>query len=130
MVFRLKSSSASLLVSTRAICDPTNPSSPPPTVCPQRLPQICSTEWYPCTAGWHFDPFFTEHDEQWNPTYEEQSGQQALRTRLILNEIFAEDPSTFISITGHGGTISGFFTAVGHRIFGVQTGGFVPVIVS
>ncbi len=82
------------------------------------------------TAEWHFDASFTEHDEQWNPIYEEQSPQQALRTRLLLNEIFATDPSTFISITAHSGTITGFFTAVGHQLFGVQTGGFVPVIVS
>lgn len=79
-------------------------------------------------AGWHFDADFTEHDELWDPIYEEQSPQQARRTRQQLNAIFAEDPSTFISITAHSGTISGFFTAVGHRAFGVQTGGFVPVL--
>ena len=80
-------------------------------------------------AGWTFDPSFTEHDQQWNAVYQEQSSQQALRTRLLLNEIFAEDPSSFLSITAHSGTIFGFFTAVGHQHFGVDTGGFVPVIV-
>lgn len=80
-------------------------------------------------AGWHLDPSFTEHDELWNPIYEEQSPQQALRTQQLLNAIWADDPSTFISITAHSGTITGFFTAVGHQQFGVQTGGFVPVLV-
>jgi hypothetical protein len=80
-------------------------------------------------AGWQFDPSFTEHDEQWNAVYKEQAAQQALRTRLLLNEIFAEDPSTFISITAHSGTLSGFFAAVGHQEFPVKTGQFVPVLV-
>lgn len=81
-------------------------------------------------AGWYFDPSFTEHDEQWNPIYEEQSPQQSLRVRLLLNEIWSDDPSTFISITAHSGVITAFFNAIGHQTFSIQTGGMVPVIVS
>ncbi|ORY29348.1 histidine phosphatase superfamily [Naematelia encephala] len=80
--------------------------------------------------GWQIDKSFTFHDELWNPIYEEQLNQQALRVRMLLNEIFATDPSTFISITAHSGVINSFFVAVGHQRFGVQTGGFVPVVVS
>lgn len=80
-------------------------------------------------AGWHLDPSFTYHDEQWNEIYQESSDQEAQRIRLALNAIFAEDPATFISITCHSGVINAFFKAVGHRAFQVQTGGFVPVVV-
>lgn len=94
--------------------------------CDKRSNKTVIAATYP---GWHFDADFTQHDELWDPIYEEQSPQQARRTRQQLNAIFSEDPSTFISITAHSGTITGFFTAVGHQQFGVQTGGFVPVIV-
>lgn len=62
--------------------------------------------------------------------YEETQTQLAVRARLALNELFATDPSTFVSITVHSGVINAFFLAVGHREFQVQTGGFVPVVVS
>lgn len=62
--------------------------------------------------------------------YEETETQLAVRARLALNEIFATDPSTFVSITAHSGVINAFFLAIGHRKFQVQTGGFVPVVVS
>ena len=81
-------------------------------------------------ACYHFDRSFTEHDEQWNEIYQETSQQQTLRLRLFMNELFAEDPSTFISITAHSGVISSFFRAIGHQVFSVQTAGLVPVVVS
>ena len=81
-------------------------------------------------ACYRFDRSFTEHDEQWNEIYQESSQQQTLRLRLFMNELFAEDPATFISITAHSGVISSFFRAVGHQVFSVQTAGLVPVIVS
>ena len=49
---------------------------------------------------------------------------------MLLNEIWATDDSTFISITCHTGTIAGFFEAVGHHQFSVGTGVFVPLLVS
>lgn len=47
---------------------------------------------------------------------------------MALNELFATDPRTFISITAHSGVINAFFLATGHRKFSVQTGGMVPVV--
>ncbi|KAL1405992.1 putative phosphoglycerate mutase pmu1 [Vanrija albida] len=78
--------------------------------------------------GFEFEPSFTEHDLLWDDTYEETGTQQAKRIRNALNEIFATDPSTFISITAHSGVINAFFKATGHNAFSVQTGGFVPVL--
>lgn len=80
-------------------------------------------------AGWDFEPAFNEHDLLWDAVYQETAPQQTLRLRLILNELFATDPRTFISITAHSGVIAAFFRAIGHRTFSVQTGGMVPVVV-
>lgn len=44
-------------------------------------------------------------------------------------QIFATNPNTYISITAHSGTITGFFTAVNHLPFGVQPGGFVLALI-
>lgn len=81
-------------------------------------------------AGWDFEPTFNEHDLLWDPIYQETAPQQTLRLRLAINELFATDPRTFISITAHSGVIAAFFRAIGHRQFSVQTGGMVPVVVS
>ena len=82
------------------------------------------------TAGWTFDPWFTFHDELWTPGYGEVQSQTAQRVLAQLNEIWATDDSTFISITAHSGVIYAFFQAVGHHDFSVGTGVFVPVLVS
>jgi hypothetical protein len=54
---------------------------------------------------WNFEPTFSEHDELWNEIYEESSSQQALRIQQVLNEIFATDANTYISITAHSGVM-------------------------
>ncbi|CAD6573642.1 MAG: hypothetical protein CYPHOPRED_005185 [Cyphobasidiales sp. Tagirdzhanova-0007] len=94
--------------------------------CDQRSTKSVIASEYP---AWQFEPSFSENDELWNAVYEETSAQQALRTQQVLNELFATDSSTYLSITAHSGTINAFFRVVGHRMFGVQTGGFVPVLV-
>jgi hypothetical protein len=73
---------------------------------------------------------FTEHDQLWNPDFREQPEQHALRTLLFLNELFAEESATFISITSHSGSINAFLRIVGHRDVSVPPGGLVPVFVS
>lgn len=79
-------------------------------------------------AHFTFEPSFTEHDPYWDATYIETDTQRAVRMRMALNDIFANDARTFISITCHSGVINAFFLATGHRPFQVQTGGFVPVV--
>ncbi|BEJ15090.1 hypothetical protein CspHIS471_0408570 [Cutaneotrichosporon sp. HIS471] len=76
-----------------------------------------------------FEPSFTEHDPYWDATYIETEPQRAVRMRMALNELFARDARTFISITAHSGVINAFFNAIGHTPFQVQTGGFVPVVI-
>lgn len=48
---------------------------------------------------------------------------------MTCAQIFSTDPSTYISITAHGGTIQSFFRVVGHQPISVGPGGFVPVVV-
>jgi broad specificity phosphatase PhoE len=79
--------------------------------------------------GFDFEPSFTEHDPLWDAEFQETEPQETVRLRLLLNEIFATDPSTFISITAHGGVIGALFNAIGKRTFPVLTGGFVPIVV-
>ncbi|CED82588.1 Predicted phosphoglycerate mutase [Phaffia rhodozyma] len=79
--------------------------------------------------GWDIEPSFTEQDQLWNPVYEETRVIQALRIQQMLNNIFATDDSTYISITAHSGVITAFFTAINHQAFHVQTGGVVPVVI-
>ncbi|EJT52925.1 phosphoglycerate mutase family protein [Trichosporon asahii var. asahii CBS 2479] len=93
--------------------------------CDERSNKSLIAKTYP---GFDFEPSFTEHDPLWDPEFEETQTQLAVRARLALNEIFATDPSTFVSITAHSGVINAFFLAIGHRKFQVQTGGFVPVV--
>ncbi|ORX37383.1 histidine phosphatase superfamily [Kockovaella imperatae] len=94
--------------------------------CDQRSNISVIRKTYP---GWQIDPSFPFHDPLWDPTYQETDTLIGRRVRQELENLFAEDPSTFLSITCHSGTISGFFLAIGHRMIGVQTGGFVPVLV-
>ena len=93
----------------------------------------------------NFEDAFSEDDLLWTADYQETNSQQAQRTQRILNELFATDPSAFISITAHSGTMfvcapraaheltsidrSAFWTVVGHHRFSVDTGGFVPMLI-
>ncbi|KAL7410167.1 histidine phosphatase superfamily [Mrakia frigida] len=94
--------------------------------CDQRSTKTVLSETYP---GWNFDASFTEHDQLYNPTYQENGGAQSLRLQQQMNELFSSDDSTYVSITAHSGVINSFFTAVGHKRFSVQTGGVVPVVI-
>ncbi|GAA5887614.1 hypothetical protein JCM6882_001471 [Rhodosporidiobolus microsporus] len=76
-----------------------------------------------------FEPGFAEQDELWKPDYRETDEEHEARIREQLDEIFASDPSTYVAITAHGGTIQSFLRAVGHQKISVPPGGMVPVVV-
>ncbi|BGP36724.1 putative phosphoglycerate mutase pmu1 [Rhodotorula kratochvilovae] len=69
--------------------------------------------------------------ERWSPDWRESDQQASFRIQQTLNHIFATDPSTYISITAHGGAISAFLRACGHPNpkLSVGTGSMVPVVV-
>ncbi|GAA6050485.1 hypothetical protein JCM3770_002619 [Rhodotorula araucariae] len=78
-----------------------------------------------------FEPGFRKHDELWTAEERESDPEVTARLRDVLDELFELDPSTYISITAHGGTISAFLRACSHpnpRLH-VETGSMVPVVV-
>ncbi|KAL7268959.1 putative phosphoglycerate mutase pmu1 [Rhizina undulata] len=81
---------------------------------------------YPIFA---FEPGFAETDLLWDPVLRESYDARDARLGQALDEIFASDDATFVSITAHGGAFSSIFNVLGHRGFRVQTGGVVPIVV-
>ncbi len=51
------------------------------------------------------------------------------RSKIVLDEVFTEDDSTFLSVTSHSGEIASILAALGHRSFGLSTGQIIPVLV-
>ncbi|KAF8887452.1 phosphoglycerate mutase [Gymnopilus junonius] len=77
-----------------------------------------------------FEEAFTEFDELWSPNIRETKAELTLRARGVIERIFETNPeATFISITAHGGFITGFLKAIGRKLYTVPTGGVIPVIV-
>ncbi|KAL7007040.1 putative phosphoglycerate mutase pmu1 [Cystobasidiomycetes sp. EMM_F5] len=81
------------------------------------------------TFPWNFEPGFSQVDQLWNPFYSEAPSQQTLRTLGVLNQIFATDSSSIISITAHSGTIYAAYEVFGHQYVGIGYGGFIPILV-
>jgi broad specificity phosphatase PhoE len=75
------------------------------------------------------EPNLPETDVSWTPDYREKPTEHILREHLCLEEIWAEDKKEFLSLTAHSGTIAAVLGAVGHRRFGLPTGGVIPVAV-
>ncbi|KIW17800.1 hypothetical protein PV08_04995 [Exophiala spinifera] len=72
---------------------------------------------------------FTENDELHSPTRRESLGRHDKRVRALLDDIFAHDESTYISMTSHCGTIKAILRVVGHQSVSLPPGGIVPVLV-
>ncbi|OCL05838.1 phosphoglycerate mutase-like protein [Glonium stellatum] len=72
---------------------------------------------------------FVEIDPLWTKDYREPRSAQVVRMTELLDDIFTNDKSTFISFTSHSGAISSLLEALGHREFGLETGGVIPVLV-
>lgn len=76
-----------------------------------------------------FEDGFSIEDELWGPVYQETFEQQVIRLRRVLDLIWEQDTSTYISITAHSGTVNAILANIGHRPFNLQTGGMIPVVV-
>lgn len=79
--------------------------------------------------GFEFEEWFAEEDELWNPEVREQPAERNVRLGEALKDIFRHDKSTYITISAHSGAITSMLAAIGHRPFGLQTGGVIPVVV-
>ncbi|KAH9836875.1 PMU1-high copy suppressor of ts tps2 mutant phenotype [Teratosphaeria destructans] len=85
-------------------------------------------------AGWRFEEGFTEVDELWVADRRETGEEIDGRTRRALDEIFGgeeeeEEGVVVVSTTTHSGQIASLLRVVGHRVFGLPTGGMMPVLV-
>jgi broad specificity phosphatase PhoE len=73
---------------------------------------------------------FAEDDELWHAEQRESDSALNARLKTFLDDIFkANSDKQFISVTAHSGAITAILEVVGHRDFGLQTGGVVPVLV-
>jgi broad specificity phosphatase PhoE len=76
-----------------------------------------------------FEKGFTEADELWRGSEGETPEAQLPRTKLVWDDIFSNDGSTWISTTTHSGQISFNLRVLGHRVFSLSTGQAIPVLV-
>lgn len=76
-----------------------------------------------------FEPGFSEKDELWSVSHRETDGEIDARMKELLDDIFENDGSTFLSFTSHSGAICSLLRVLGHREFRLVTGGIIPVLV-
>ncbi|KAL8956898.1 MAG: hypothetical protein Q9183_006194, partial [Haloplaca sp. 2 TL-2023] len=76
-----------------------------------------------------FEPDFTEDDELWSATHRETNDELDARMQKLLDDVFTNDESTFISFTAHSAAISSLLRVLGHREFRLPTGAVIPVLV-
>ncbi|KAL9119615.1 MAG: hypothetical protein Q9187_003832 [Circinaria calcarea] len=72
---------------------------------------------------------FSETDLLWKPLQAETPTDQDIRTKKVLDDVFSNDGSTYISITSHSGEIASLLRVLGHRTFSLSTGAVIPVLV-
>ncbi|KAI1374396.1 phosphoglycerate mutase-like protein [Hypoxylon crocopeplum] len=76
-----------------------------------------------------FEEGFTENDELWKGYEGETSEAQLKRTKIVLDDIFSNDDSTWISITSHSGQIRSNLNVLGHIEFSLSTGQAIPALI-
>ncbi|KAF1950629.1 phosphoglycerate mutase family protein [Byssothecium circinans] len=76
-----------------------------------------------------FEPGFSDKDLLWEKDYREPRLARKYRLEQLLDDIFKNDDGVFLSLTSHSGAIRSILEAVGHRTFGLETGGVIPVLV-
>ncbi|OAA34180.1 Histidine phosphatase superfamily, clade-1 [Metarhizium rileyi] len=79
--------------------------------------------------GWTFEEGFTEKDELWQGDKGETPAHQVARSKKVLDDVFTNDGSTWISVTSHSGEIAALLTALNHRAFSLSTGQIIPVLI-
>ncbi|KAI2633138.1 phosphoglycerate mutase-like protein [Hypomontagnella submonticulosa] len=79
--------------------------------------------------GFKFEEGFTEDDELWKGYEGETTEAQWKRTKVVLDDIFSNDDSTWISITSHSGQIRANLKVLGHIEFSLSTGQAIPALI-
>lgn len=65
----------------------------------------------------------------WSADHRETNDEIDMRMQVLLDDVFANDDSTFISFTAHSGAIGSLLRVLGHRDFRLPTGAVIPVLV-
>lgn len=76
-----------------------------------------------------FEPSFSEPDLLWEKNYREPPSARHYRLARFLDNVWARDANTWISVTSHSGAIASVLEVLGHRKWALETGGVVPVVV-
>ncbi|KAK4705994.1 hypothetical protein P7C70_g195, partial [Phenoliferia sp. Uapishka_3] len=94
--------------------------------CDKRSPKSVLAAEYPT---FEFEEGFTEEDEMWKADWREAHADVDVRIRKALDEIFATDQSTVISITAHDGVLRSILATVNHRPIFMPVAGVIPILV-
>lgn len=76
-----------------------------------------------------FEKGFAEFDPYWTELHAEPSQDQDIRSKQVLDDVFSNDESIYISVTAHSGEIASLLRVLGHRVFGLSTGSAIPVLI-
>ena len=71
--------------------------------CDRRSTKSFIAQRYP---GWKFESGFKEEDPLWTANVREGDGSMDRRSKVVLDEVFTSDRSTFVSISSHSGEIA------------------------
>ena len=94
--------------------------------CDRRSTRSIIHEAFP---DWTIEPGFSEKDELWRADHRETFAEHDKRTVSLLDDIFAHDASTFVSLTSHSGAIASLLRVTKHRGFRLPTGALIPLLV-
>ncbi|KAH9948825.1 phosphoglycerate mutase-like protein [Amylocystis lapponica] len=81
----------------------------------------------PPTHGFEAD--FSEEDLIWRADERETKEHIKQRAATVLDRIFDEHQSVYISVTAHGGIINAFLAVMGRVPYPLPTGGILPLVV-
>lgn len=94
--------------------------------CDKRRSKAYLENRYP---DFEFETGFYDEDLLWTKDTQEDDGAKVLRARQFLDDLFASDENTYISVTAHSGVGSAILSAIGHRSFKLATGAIIPLVV-
>ena len=72
---------------------------------------------------------FAETDPLWDANTRESDSATTARLSLLLDDVFTNDDSTWISFTAHSGAISALLQATRHQPFRLSTGAVIPLFI-
>lgn len=94
--------------------------------CDRRHPRSWIKDKYP---DYVIDEGFEEFDTLWNKDVFETSEQHTTRAQRLLEDIFTNDPSPFISLTLHSYAVSAVLDAIKAPTFRIGEGVAIPLFI-